>query len=87
MEKNKKLLVNKKFNTSDFSYIYRGCKALYCQKCVKVLTDMENICWACDKPLDQSKPIKLEKNVFSEELEIEQEPHKGEEKLKLKNRK
>lgn len=39
-----------------FSYICQSCKALYCEKCVQALINLENICWACDSRLDKSKP-------------------------------
>ncbi len=34
------------------------CKALYCDNCAHVLSELENLCWSCDHPLDTSKKIK-----------------------------
>ena len=34
------------------------CNAIYCENCARALTDLENICWVCNTPLDMSKPIK-----------------------------
>jgi len=48
---------------ANFSYICSNCKALYCNKCVKALMDMENVCWACDSQLDENKPIKKKEVV------------------------
>ncbi|MFX1572678.1 MAG: hypothetical protein ACFFB0_08015 [Promethearchaeota archaeon] len=40
-----------------FSYICE-CGAIYCENCARELTNLENICWVCDAPIDSSKPIK-----------------------------
>lgn len=34
------------------------CDALYCEKCARALTEIENLCWACNAPIDITKPIK-----------------------------
>ena len=31
---------------------------MYCENCAQALTDLENICWSCNAPIDPSKPIK-----------------------------
>ncbi|MFW9901943.1 MAG: hypothetical protein ACFFDY_11785 [Candidatus Thorarchaeota archaeon] len=49
------------FNT----FICTHCDALYCQKCASLLSDLENQCWVCDTPFDESKPT----NSFSKEKE------------------
>ena len=46
-----------------FSYIC-DCNAIYCGNCAQALTNLENVCWACETPIDYSKPVK----------QIEQEP-------------
>ena len=43
------------------SYICPNCDALYCIKCAEKLTDLENMCWVCDEPFDESKPIRPSK--------------------------
>ena len=44
-----------------FTYICE-CGAIYCDSCARALTNLENICWVCDVPIDYSKPvIKIEK--------------------------
>jgi hypothetical protein len=42
------------FNT----YICTGCDALYCENCARALSTVENACWACNEPIDKSKPSK-----------------------------
>lgn len=64
-----------KGKVAEFSYICRNCKALYCQKCVRAIIEMENACWACDTALDESKPVKIQKKAETQ-VEIEPELHK-----------
>jgi len=40
-----------------FSYICE-CGAIYCENCARALANLENVCWACDVPIDYSKPVK-----------------------------
>jgi len=40
-----------------FSYICK-CGANYCENCARALTNLENVCWVCDVPIDYSKPVK-----------------------------
>lgn len=40
------------------AYICPECKALYCDSCSKALSNLENLCWVCDTPFDESKPVK-----------------------------
>ncbi len=30
---------------------------LICMKCAKVLSNIENVCWVCNSPIDETKPI------------------------------
>ena len=39
-------------------FICPKCNAIYCENCARALTDLENICWSCNTPIDPSKPIK-----------------------------
>ncbi|MEE9378228.1 MAG: tetratricopeptide repeat protein [Candidatus Lokiarchaeia archaeon] len=55
-----------------FSYICE-CGAIYCENCARALTNLENVCWACDVQIDYSKPIKLFKE---EEVEVEEKAKK-----------
>lgn len=47
-----------KGNVSGINYICPRCDALYCIKCSEELSDLENMCWVCNEPFDDSKPIK-----------------------------
>ena len=40
-----------------FSFICK-CGANYCENCARALTNLENVCWACETPIDYSKPSK-----------------------------
>jgi len=40
-----------------FSYICK-CGANYCENCARALMNLENVCWACDVPIDYLKPSK-----------------------------
>ena len=42
-------------------------KLSYCGNCARVLTNLENVCWVCDVPIDYSKPVKQ----FKEEVRVE----------------
>ncbi|MFX0140090.1 MAG: hypothetical protein ACFFDN_40990 [Candidatus Hodarchaeota archaeon] len=50
------------FNT----YICSSCDALYCENCARALSTMENACWACNEPIDKSKPSKPFKMAVEE---------------------
>jgi hypothetical protein len=45
------------------------CDALYCQKCARVLSQLENACWLCNSAIDDSKPVKLQAKE-REEVEV-----------------
>lgn len=47
-----------------------NCEVFYCKKCALSLSELENICWACNKPLDESKPVKSYKKD-EEEIKLE----------------
>ena len=44
-----------------FSYICK-CGAIYCENCARAITDLENVCWICDIPIDYLKPVKSYKD-------------------------
>jgi hypothetical protein len=47
-----------KSKVSRFNYICPKCNAFYCVKCSEALTNLENMCWVCETPFDDSKPVK-----------------------------
>ncbi len=51
-------------------FVCPNCDALYCIKCSKALSDLDNYCWVCETALDETKPVKLpEKDVELKPLE------------------
>jgi len=63
-----------KGNVKRFNYICPKCDALYCYSCADALSNLENECWICQIPFDESKgnkEIKKKKKekpkIFSEE--------------------
>jgi hypothetical protein len=56
-------------------FICPECDSLYCEKCARTLSNLENICWACDTALDESKPVKKTEEKL-EDVSIEKEIHK-----------
>ena len=57
-----------------FSYICE-CGTIYCENCARALTNLENVCWACDFPIDYSKPVKPFKEE-EERVKVEVTPRK-----------
>jgi len=58
ISKEKKICLVCKGKVLSFSFICPVCETFYCENCVKAIIDMENTCWACNEPLDESKPFK-----------------------------
>ena len=48
-----------------FTYICE-CGAIYCDNCARALTNLENVCWVCENPIDYTKPVKLYKDEVEE---------------------
>ena len=72
----KKICLVCKGRVAKFNYICPICDALYCMNCAQALTNLENACWVCDSPIDDSKPVELstksedviEENSFKKDL-------------------
>ncbi len=45
------------------SYICPECGAYYCVNCYNALIEVENECWSCNSPLDQTRPSVKSKEV------------------------
>ena len=59
------------------NYICPECETFYCHKCARALIDLENACWVCDAPFDESKPVKpFKKEEEREEIGISEKSHK-----------
>lgn len=50
-------------------YLCNRCGSLYCIKCSDTLTTLENACWACNAPFDDTKPIKTQKEDLDASIE------------------
>ena len=74
ISKEKKICLICRGEVFGFSYICK-CGANYCENCARAITDLENVCWACETPIDYSKPVKSFKEK-EERIEIEEKPKK-----------
>lgn len=61
ISKEKKICLVCKSKLSRTIYMCPECMAFYCKKCSTALADLENACWVCELPFDESKPVKLSK--------------------------
>ena len=52
-------------------FLCSSCGAFYCSKCSDTLAGMENACWVCESPFDESKPVNLEEKK-GKEIEIDE---------------
>ena len=75
ISKEKKICLVCKGNISGINYICTECGAFYCMKCSQAISNLENECWACNSPIDKSKPSKPFKKE-EVDIEISEEPQK-----------
>lgn len=68
--KEKKICLVCKGKVARINYICPKCDALYCIKYSEVLVNLENACWVCETPFDESKPSKPFKKE-EEKVEVE----------------
>ena len=66
VHKERKICMICKGDVSRYIYVC-DCDTIYCENCVKALIGLENACWVCETPIDQSKPIK---HFKKDEVEI-----------------
>jgi hypothetical protein len=79
ISKEKKICLVCKGKVSRVNYICPSCDALYCINCSEALSNLENACWVCNEPFDESKPVKpfkKEEDIEEIELEISEKPQK-----------
>jgi len=80
VSKEKKICIVCKRKLAGFklAFICRECDTLYCEKCVRTLSKLENACWVCNAPFDETKPVKLPKKE-KEEMTVQdiEEPKKA----------
>ena len=74
IHKEKKICLVCRGEVLRFSYIC-DCGAFYCESCARAVTDLENVCWACEKPIDYSKPVKPFKDEM-ENMKVEEKAKK-----------
>ncbi|MBY8987589.1 MAG: tetratricopeptide repeat protein [Candidatus Lokiarchaeota archaeon] len=75
IHKEKKICLVCRGEVLRFTYICE-CGANYCDNCARALTDLENVCWVCDVPLDYLKPIKPYKEE-TKEIQIDKKHKKS----------
>ncbi len=75
ISKEKKICLVCRGEVFGFSYNCK-CGANYCENCARALSNLENVCWACNVPIDYSKP--------SQPYKDEEERIKVQEKAKKK---
>lgn len=56
ISKEKKICLVCKGKVLSFSFICPVCETFYCENCARAIMELENACWACDQPLDASRP-------------------------------
>jgi len=57
-------------------YLCPECSTFYCLKCSEALSNLENACWVCETPFDESKPVKPFKKEAEIDVEISEKPQK-----------
>jgi len=59
-------------------FICRSCDVLYCQNCAQALENLENMCWVCNEPINEAKPVNLYKEEDEAVITKEKTHEKGE---------
>ncbi len=78
--KEKKICLVCKGKVGGFMFMCNSCDALYCGNCAQALSNLENACWVCDGPIDESKPVRSYKDEEEAEIKISEtktKPKKG----------
>ncbi|KKL58342.1 hypothetical protein LCGC14_2226330, partial [marine sediment metagenome] len=74
ISKEKKICLVCRGEVFGFSYACK-CGANYCENCARAVADLENVCWACDNPIDYSKPSQPYKEE-EERIEVQEKVKK-----------
>jgi hypothetical protein len=82
VSKEKRICVVCKGKLERKMYICPDCNTFYCNKCSDSLAGLENMCWVCNAPFDEFKPVKPFKNE-KEEAGVEIETREKSSKKKL----
>ena len=78
--KEKKICLVCKTQVSRIMYSCPECTALYCAKCSNALSNVENACWVCSTPFNESKPSRPYEKEKGEDLEFEESLRKNDQK-------
>ena len=76
ISKEKKICLVCKGKVLRFSFICPECETFYCDNCARAIIELENACWACDTPLDDSKPFKPYKKKEKVYVDVSKENSK-----------
>ena len=71
ISKERKICLVCKGKLRKFKVFLCDCDALYCHKCAEALVKLENACWACGEPIDDTKPTKPFKKEIIDDLSVE----------------
>lgn len=66
-------------------FLCPNCEALYHENCARKLSNLENACWVCNQPIDETKPTKPFK-IIEEKKIGEISAKKGEDSIIDKNK-
>ena len=75
ISKEKKICLVCKGEVFGFSYACK-CGANYCENCARAVSDLENVCWACEAQIDYSKPVKSFKEEEEERIKVQKKAKK-----------
>ncbi|MFX1304274.1 MAG: tetratricopeptide repeat protein [Promethearchaeota archaeon] len=75
IHKEKKVCLICRGEVLKYSYICE-CGAIYCGNCARAITDLENVCWACNASIDELKPSTPYKEEKKQKVEEQEKKHK-----------
>jgi len=55
-------------------YVCPKCNSIYCKKCTQAVIELENTCWSCNSPIDETRPLKPLELEKEDEVEIKKMP-------------
>ena len=58
ISKEKKICLVCKGKAIGITFICPECEAFYCMNCSQAISNLENLCWVCNAPIDPSKPFR-----------------------------
>ena len=80
VSKEKKICLVCKGKVGGLMFMCKTCGSFYCKKCSDALANLENTCWVCDAPFDETKPVKKAESEEDKKIEIVEESRKKEKK-------